>query len=260
MPISVAQAQELATAQGSFIVLDFYATWCGPCTKMDIDTWSQPEVQAAQQSFVNVRVDATTNTATILQQYHLKGIPALIILDAEGNEYFRRVGLMTSQEVRSVLADFPADMRGPYAADFVAREQPDAFNSHFLRGRHYQQAARGASGSVRGKLATTSTDALEDASAILSQKSNIPASLQERIDLMVIENLLLRGRSKKVLKELASLDAELDAKNEALACYIRGLAYHRTKRPKLADECYSALQEAVDNAEYLALYEATVRE
>ena len=260
MPISVAQAQELATAQGSFIVLDFYATWCGPCTKMDIDTWSQPEVQAAQQSFVNVRVDATTNTATILQQYHLKGIPALIILDAEGNEYFRRVGLMTSQEVRSVLADFPADMRGPYAADFVAREQPDAFNSHFLRGRHYQQAARGASGSVRGKLATTSTDALEDASTILSQKSNIPASLQERIDLMVIENLLLRGRSKKVLKELASLDAELDAKNEALACYIRGLAYHRTKRRKLADECYSALQEAVDNAEYLALYEATVRE
>ena len=112
---------------------------------MDERTWTKDTVQSLQTRFVNRRIDAT-NTNTELIKYGIKAIPALVIQDANGKEYFRKVGYMTKEDVVELLNQFPpGGMKGPYAADFVAREQPEAFNSHFLRARRYQAAARAAS-------------------------------------------------------------------------------------------------------------------
>lgn len=253
--ISVDEAKALAAARGTFIVLDFYASWCGPCITMDERVWSSPAVAEVQQPFVNVRVDAT-HDRNILLQYGLKGIPALIVIDADGNEYFRRLGFMDERQVISALSDFPHDMSGAYAASILADEQPDAFNAHFLLGRHYQEAARQAVGPVRAQLAKESSDALETSLDILNAQQNTPPSLQERLELMMAENLLLRNKAKKALKALDAMAATVHEKNEALACYVRSLAYQETKQPELARECYDKLKEATDNEAYLALYAA----
>ncbi|MFT6129195.1 MAG: thioredoxin-like negative regulator of GroEL [Neolewinella sp.] len=246
-------AANLAAAKGTFVIIDFYATWCGPCKVMDEKTWSQDTVQSLQSRFVNRRIDAT-NTNTALAKYGIKAIPALIIEDANGKEYFRRVGYMTKDAIVSLLNQFPPGMEGPYAADFVAREEPGAFNSHFLRARHYQVAARSANGAIAARLANTSTDGLKDARKILGKNANNPNSLLERLDLMEAENLLLSGRAKKALKLVAGLEDKLDPRNEAHACYIKGMAYRKTGRPELAQDCYDQLQEAKDNEEFLAMY------
>lgn len=246
-------ASNLAAAKGTFVIVDFYANWCGPCKTMDARVWSQDTVQALQSRFVNMRIDAS-NTNTGLVKYGIKAIPALIILDANGNEYFRRVGYMAEEEIISLLNQFPPSMEAPYAADYVAREQPAAFNSHFLRARHYQEAARAASGSIASRLANVSTDGLDDARKALAQNTSNPASLLERLDLMEAENLLLSGRAKKALKALAALGDDLDERNEAHACYIKGMAYRQTNRPELAEDCYVKLQQAKDNEEFLAMY------
>jgi hypothetical protein len=220
---------------------------------MDEKVWSLDTVQSLQSRFVNRRIDAT-NTNIALTKYGIKAIPALIIQDANGKEFFRRVGYMGEQEIISILNRFPSSMEGAYAADYVAREQPDAFNSHFLRARHYQVAARAAKGSVAGQLASSSTDGLDDARKVLARNTSNPESLIERLDLMEAENLLLSGRAKKALKAIASLGDDLDARNEAHACYIKGLAYRKTNRPELAEECYTKLQEAKDHEEFLVMY------
>ncbi|TXF89897.1 hypothetical protein FUA23_08025 [Neolewinella aurantiaca] len=251
--LSEEAAANLAAAKGTFVIIDFYATWCGPCKTMDERVWSQDTVQALQSRFVNRRVDAT-NTNTELAKYGIKAIPALIIQDANGKEYFRKVGYMTEEAIVELLNQFPPGMEGPYAADFVATEQPDAFNSHFLRARHYQVAARAASGAIAARLANTSNDGLKDARKMLAKNKSNPESLVERLDLMEAENLLLSGRAKKALKLIAGLEDGLDARNNAHACYIKGMAYRKTGQPELAEECYDQLQEAEDNEEFLAMY------
>ena len=152
--------------------------------------------------------------------------------------------------------NFPTDTKAVYASDYVAREQSDAFNSHFLRARHYQVAARSASGSISGRLAGTSSIAIKEARKVMARNSENPASLEERLALMDAENLLLKGRAKKALKAMAALGDDINASNEAYACYVKDVAYRKTNRPELAADCYDQLQEAKDNEKFVALYNA----
>lgn len=252
--IDAESAKDIAAAQGSFVIIDFYANWCGPCKTMDDQVWSQDTIKALQQNFVNMRVDGSTSNSEFIK-YGIKSIPALIIIDANGNEYFRRNGYMQEKDIVDLLNTFPADMKASYASDYVAQKQPDAFNSHFLRARHYQVAARSAGGSIAGRLANTSSAALKDAHKVLSANAENPESLMERLALMEAENLLLKGRAKKALKAMVALGESFNDSNEAYACYVKGMAYRKTDRPELASECYDRLQEAKDNEKFVAMYE-----
>ena len=247
-------ARDLAAARGTFVVIDFYANWCGPCKVMDEEVWSQDTVRSLQAKFVNIRIDASTSNVG-LKRYGIDAIPALIIMDANGSEYFRKVGYMQQPEVLELLNRFPDDMRGAYAADVVVKQEKDAFNSHFLRARHYQRAARTAAGSVAGRLASASNASLEDARDILARNTSQPESLLQYLDLMEAENLLLKGRAKKALKALAAIGEDVHDKHQALACYLRSVAYRKTGKPELAQDCYEQLLEAEGNEEYLVLYE-----
>lgn len=246
-------AKDLAAATGRFVIIDFYANWCGPCKTMDERVWSLDTVQALQENFVNIRIDASASNAGLLK-YGIKAIPSLIIMDANGQEYFRKTGYMADGEVIELLNCFPNSMGKPYAADYVAREQPEAFNSHFLRARHYLNAARSASGSIAGRLAGVSNDALKEAKKIVLSNKEVPQSLLERLEIMRAENTLLAGRAKKALKILAALAEDLNEKNVAQACYVKGMAYRKTGKPELAQDCYDALQRAVNNEKFLAMY------
>ncbi len=255
---SVEDAKVLAAARGTFVVLDFYADWCGPCKTMDSKVWAREDVATAQAPFVNVRIDASYDQ-TPLRRYQLTAIPALLIIDAFGNEYYRGIGTLSHSQVITVLQDFPQEMQAAYAAESSMQEQEEVFDPHFLVGRNYQSVARRASGLVATKLARRSTEALEQALDILRTHETTPADLEERIGIMLAENLILRGRAKKALKLMADY-RNLDPKNEALGCYVRSLAYRETSQTAKAEECYTALQAAADNEKYLALYEAARRE
>ncbi|MEM6772995.1 MAG: thioredoxin fold domain-containing protein, partial [Bacteroidota bacterium] len=212
--ISEDQAMTLAAAQGDFIILDFYANWCGPCKAMDGEVWSRDTVKAIQRNFVNVRLDGSASFAPF-KRYGVSSIPALIIMDANGNEYARYVGYLKEDEVLEILADFPRDMSGPYAADIVSQEQPTAFSSHLLRARHYQKVARQAGGAVAVKLAHQSNVSVEQAMGVLGDKAEQSASMVQYLELMQAENLILKGRAKKALKALAALEKGLDNRHIA---------------------------------------------
>lgn len=105
--------------RGKILVLDLWATWCGPC-KMEIPDLIRINDEYKDRGVVLVGItfddDAEavvpkyakevgmnyvnfTTTPAIEDKYNVAGLPTKIIYDADGKEVFRKTGYMSKAEL-----------------------------------------------------------------------------------------------------------------------------------------------------------------
>ena len=75
---------EVAKAEGKLLFVDFYATWCGWCKRMDRDLFPQKNVgDFMNKQFVCIKLDAekAEEGAPYMEKYGVKGFPTYVILD-----------------------------------------------------------------------------------------------------------------------------------------------------------------------------------
>jgi thiol:disulfide interchange protein len=84
---SFAAAKVEAKAKGKPILLVFGASWCPPCNTMKHEVWPDAAVaKVVGQGFVPLYVDVDESAdAGLASQYGIRGIPAVLVVDAEGN-------------------------------------------------------------------------------------------------------------------------------------------------------------------------------
>jgi len=77
-----------AKAEGKPIMIDFWATWCVYCKKLDKKVWNQPEVVAESMRFVTIKVDATApddeEMTALKEEFKVPGLPRVIFIDSRG--------------------------------------------------------------------------------------------------------------------------------------------------------------------------------
>lgn len=107
---SVAMSQPIVERQGGIpglsddnrlpVVVDFFATWCGPCHQM------KPVFEAAEKEyegkvlFLTVDVDENPELA---QQFNVSAIPTLVFANAKGEELNRHTGYMAAEELDEAI-------------------------------------------------------------------------------------------------------------------------------------------------------------
>jgi len=88
------KAFEQARREGRLVLLDVKAEWCAACRKMDAAGFRDPRVlDTLRQRYVPVRADID-HEPEIMQRYGARGVPAVVILNAEGVEIIQRHGYL----------------------------------------------------------------------------------------------------------------------------------------------------------------------
>jgi thiol:disulfide interchange protein len=91
---TVDEALAAARDQKKVVMIDFGATWCGPCQKMDATTFQDPEVQKfIREHTIAIKVDVDENRH-LANRYGVAGLPTILFLDSDGYELDRLTGLI----------------------------------------------------------------------------------------------------------------------------------------------------------------------
>ncbi len=83
-------------------VIDFNATWCGPCQIFKPVFEKAAKTYQSKIRFVSVDVDKAPNMA---QRYNVRTIPHIVVLDKKGNVLAQRSGAMTEEEFNAFLKE-----------------------------------------------------------------------------------------------------------------------------------------------------------
>lgn len=73
-------------------ILYFSAAWCGPCRTLG------PIMESVSGQVNYQKVDVDTDRQ-LSMKYGIRNIPTLVLIDGEGNELGRKVGLQQKQQI-----------------------------------------------------------------------------------------------------------------------------------------------------------------
>ncbi len=96
--------KELQSSEGP-IVVDFYATWCGPCKKISPLIESSANQLAGKVKFLKVNVDELSDLSTT---YNIRAMPTVLVLDSSGEVSDRKVG---TKEITDLLKELEANSK-----------------------------------------------------------------------------------------------------------------------------------------------------
>ncbi len=95
---SYTSALQDAKSRNKPILINFHASECSACTKMDAETFTDPAVISLAQQYVCVRADARQE-ANLIEKYHVEGFPTTLILNQKGEVIEQKLGYLRPDEL-----------------------------------------------------------------------------------------------------------------------------------------------------------------
>ncbi len=114
--ISLTTAKEIASAEGKYVFVDFYADWCVPCKWMDETTYSDKNIiNRLKSGFVPVKINIDDfDGYTLKEKYNIKILPTVIILDSKGKVIKRFEESLSPTKLNDVLSSLKVAPENKY--------------------------------------------------------------------------------------------------------------------------------------------------
>lgn len=82
------------------VLIDFFATWCGPCQMLGPILKEVKETLGETVSIIKIDVDKNQELA---QKYQVRGVPTMIVFK-NGQQIWRQSGVVSKEEIIKVLS------------------------------------------------------------------------------------------------------------------------------------------------------------
>jgi thiol-disulfide isomerase/thioredoxin len=135
------EALKLAKQTGRPMMIDFWASWCGPCKSMDLEVWPDSDVVALSQKFVCLSIDIDVNPS-LASFFRAHAVPTLVFADPWGNELGRHEGFLRAKDLARMMNGLPKDFSE--LIELGAVVEKDGNNTQALSGMAVFYSKRGA--------------------------------------------------------------------------------------------------------------------
>ena len=95
------KASSKEKSNGKVVVIDFFATWCGPCKAMAPAMEKMEKKYANKIEFRKSDVDQNNEMA---QKYQIESIPTLVILSPDGDVLDKVVGMRSEENLDNIFS------------------------------------------------------------------------------------------------------------------------------------------------------------
>lgn len=111
---SYAQAKQKAEQDHKLLLIDFTASWCPPCKRMESSTWPDETLQAwVKENAIAIQIDVDEDKKTT-SALKVSAMPTLVLFATEGSttEVGRQVGLISPTELLRWLKEAKSGKSG----------------------------------------------------------------------------------------------------------------------------------------------------
>jgi len=96
-----------AKAENKHVLIDFYTTWCGPCKKMDKETYTAAGVQEFLGDMIAVKLDCEKGEGIeVSKEFGVHFYPSTALLAPDGKEIDRVVGFVDAEEFLTIMNNY----------------------------------------------------------------------------------------------------------------------------------------------------------
>ncbi|MCA9565367.1 MAG: thioredoxin family protein, partial [Myxococcales bacterium] len=101
------EAMALAQEQNTQVLIDMYATWCGPCHRLDAEVFPQPDVTTSASGLITLKINAEEGEGpALVERYHVVGYPTVLLIGSDGQEVDRIFGYLDAPAFAETLTGF----------------------------------------------------------------------------------------------------------------------------------------------------------
>lgn len=189
-------AQAMAIDEQKLIIMDFAASWCQPCKKMESALWTSEEMKAISNNFVFLRIDIDINTVTAAR-YGINSIPCVIITNIAGDELWRMVGYRgNTKDYLDVFEQAPTNVADLNTNLLPSLRNEETIENQFELGKIYQVLGE------KQKQDELKKTFLELSSTYFKQVQKKDGEQAKEAELRSLLNYVYLGKSKKALSKL----------------------------------------------------------
>ena len=132
-----------AKQENKYVFVDFFATWCGPCKRMDEKTFTDAKVQDLLNSMIPADWDAEKDPhVAIAKQYKVSAYPTLLVIGPDGKEVDRYLGYMDPADFIKTIDGYRNGVGTIAALEKQLKASPDNVELLYQVGTKHAEAGR----------------------------------------------------------------------------------------------------------------------